>query len=207
MRWILAAATLSGSWRPSDNKRVFCSQFQSCKRVKTLIYGAGNLLLSDEGFGVHFVRWLQRSYVFPPEIELLDAGTLGILTAHVLEDADQVYLVDILALPGEPGHCFRYRKEDFIAQRLLIKLSPHQIGVQEMLLLSEMRGRCPSEVTLLGLIPVSLEPGDQLSLIVEQRMVQLASELVAELRTAGHNIRDYHHKTQGSGGCRCWAEC
>ena len=30
--------------------------------MKTLIFGAGNLLLSDEGFGVHFINYLQNHY-------------------------------------------------------------------------------------------------------------------------------------------------
>jgi hydrogenase maturation protease len=36
--------------------------------MKTLVLGAGNLLLSDEGFGVHFIRYLQEHYTLPPEV-------------------------------------------------------------------------------------------------------------------------------------------
>ncbi|HEY4745694.1 MAG TPA: hydrogenase maturation protease, partial [Desulfuromonadaceae bacterium] len=64
--------------------------------MKTLIFGAGNLLLSDEGFGVHFVKYLQDNYRFPEEVELYDGGTLGIMVTHWLEEADRVYLVDVI---------------------------------------------------------------------------------------------------------------
>ena len=57
--------------------------------MKTLILGAGNLLLSDEGFGVHFIRHLQKHYILPPEVELFDAGTLGLMAGHKLEEADR----------------------------------------------------------------------------------------------------------------------
>jgi hydrogenase maturation protease len=149
--------------------------------MKTLILGAGNLLLSDEGFGVHFIRHLQEHYTLPPEVELFDAGTLGLMAGHKLEEADRVYIVDVIAAPGDPGTCIRYSKEDFLLKRIPLKLSPHQIGVQEMLLVSSLRGRCPQEISLLGIIPDSVEPGTQLSPLLQRRLPQLASQLVAEL--------------------------
>jgi len=149
--------------------------------MKTLILGAGNLLLSDEGFGVHFIRHLQDHYTLPPEIELFDAGTLGLMAGHKLEEADRVYIVDVIAAPGDPGACVRYGKEDFLLKRIPLKLSPHQIGVQEMLLVSSLRGRCPEEVFLLGVIPLSVEPGTELTPLLQRRLPELASQLVAEL--------------------------
>jgi hydrogenase maturation protease len=196
--------------------------------MKTLILGAGNLLLSDEGFGVHFIRYLEEHYAhvpskvgrvvpsapsevpqsstfrtpsdtrgalgtarpttfqgtFPPDVELFDAGTLGLMIGHKLEEADRVYIVDIVDAPGIPGTCIRYTKEDFLLQRIPIKLSPHQIGVQEMLLVSSLRGRCPEEIYLLGIIPCSLEPGTELSPLLQQRLTELAAQLVSELSSA-----------------------
>ena len=61
----------------------------------------------------------------------------------------------------------------------------HQVGVQEMLLVSELRGRCPSEIHLLGVIPASLSPGTELSPLLQRRVGELASQLVAELRETG----------------------
>jgi hydrogenase maturation protease len=151
--------------------------------MKTLILGAGNLLLSDEGFGVHFIRYLQQHCSLPPDVELFDAGTLGLMAGHKLEEADRVYIVDVVAAPGAPGTCIRYAKDDFLLQRIPIKLSPHQVGVQEMLQVSQLRGRCPEEIYLLGVIPASLEPGTELSPVLEKRLPELAAQLVAELST------------------------
>ena len=148
--------------------------------MKTLILGAGNLLLSDEGFGVHFIRYLSGQ-MLPPDVELLDAGTLGLMVGHKLEEADRVYIVDTVAAPGAPGAIIRYANEEFLLKRIPIKLSPHQVGVQEMLQVSLLRGRCPAEVYLLGIIPCSLEPGTALSPLLQLRLPQLAAELVAEL--------------------------
>lgn len=153
--------------------------------MKTLIFGAGNLLLSDEGFGVHFINHLQRHYAFPPDVELYDGGTLGIMVSHMLEDADRVYLVDVIEAEGVPGEIRRYDKEDFMLDRLPVKLSPHQIGIQEVLALSEIRGRCPEAITLFGVIPASYEAGAELSPTLSPKVGELAELLVAELTAAG----------------------
>jgi hydrogenase maturation protease len=156
--------------------------------MKTLIFGAGNLLLSDEGFGVHFVRYLEAHYHFPPEVELLDAGTMGIMVTHKIEEADRVFLVDIVETQGDPGQFLRYCKDDFMLKRIPIKMSPHQIGVQEMLLISELRGCAPSEVYLWGVIPSSLESGCELTPVLQKVLVKLADQLVKELRVLGESV-------------------
>jgi hydrogenase maturation protease len=154
-------------------------------RMKILILGAGNLLRSDDGFGVHLIHFLNENYAFPPEVERLDAGTLGILVAHELEQADRVYFVDALDAPGEPGTIRCYRKEEFLGDRFPVKLSPHQIGVQEMLWLSELRGRCPAEVFLWGIIPASLAPGCTLTPCVQNQLATVAQRLVDDMNRTG----------------------
>jgi len=156
--------------------------------MKTLIFGAGNLLLSDEGFGVHFIQYLQKQYNFPEDVELYDGGTLGIMVAHMLEDADQVYLVDVIDAAGEPGKICRYEKDDFMMGMLPIKMSPHQIGIQEVLALSELRDRCPERISLFGVIPQSYEAGVELSPLLAERVPELAELVVAELQKAGYLV-------------------
>lgn len=153
--------------------------------MNILIFGAGNLLLSDEGFGVHLVRYLADSYRFDDDVELYDGGTLGFMASHKLEEADRVYLVDVVTTPGEPGTLLRFEKDAFIGRRIPIKMSPHQLGIQEMLLLSEIRGRCPAQVTLFGVVPKSFEAGVELSPELAVRLPQLAELIREELHAAG----------------------
>jgi len=158
--------------------------------MQTLIFGAGNLLCSDEGFGVHFIKYLEKHYVFQEDVELYDGGTLGIMVTHLLEDADRVFLIDVVDAPGEPGDVFRYEKEEFLLGRLPIKMSPHQIGIQEVLTLSDLRGRTPDQVSLFGIIPQSYDAGVELTPLLEQKLPGLAEMVVDELRAAGHVITE-----------------
>ena len=158
--------------------------------MKTLIFGAGNLILSDEGFGVHCIRHLAAHYDFPDEVELYDGGTLGIMVTHKIEEADRVFLIDTVDTTGAPGEVFRFEKDDIMLNRLPVKLSPHQIGIQEMLFISEMRGGCPDRISLLGVIPETLDPGDTLSNVLQERVGEVGRLLVAELRALGHAVRE-----------------
>ncbi len=153
--------------------------------MKVLILGAGNLLLSDEGFGVHFIRYLQAKYIFPADVELFDAGTMGIMAIHEIEEVDTVYIIDVVVSSEKPGTILRYDKEAFMLNKVPVKLSPHQAGVQEMLLVSEMRGRCPAEVVLMGIVPASTEPGSELSDVLRAKLPELAGIILSELRERG----------------------
>lgn len=149
--------------------------------MRTLIFGAGNLLLSDEGFGVHCIRHLEKNYIFPDSVELYDGGTLGIMVTHKFEEAEQIYILDVIDGEGTPGELRRFEKEDIMLDRIPVKLSPHQIGIQETLLMSELRGFCPERVTLLGVLPVSLDASDQLSATVQGRLEDIARIIIEDL--------------------------
>lgn len=153
--------------------------------MKTLIFGAGNLLLSDEGFGVHAIRYLEENYIFPEEVELYDGGTLGIMVTHKFEEADHIYILDVIEAKGIPGELKRYEKDEIMLDKIPVKLSPHQIGIQETLLMSELRGFCPDRVTLLGVIPASLDASDQLSEAVKSRLEEVAQIISADLASEG----------------------
>ncbi|CAH2032578.1 HyaD/HybD family hydrogenase maturation endopeptidase [Trichlorobacter ammonificans] len=153
--------------------------------MRVLIFGAGNLLLSDEGFGVHVIRYLGENYRFGDDVELYDGGTLGFMASHKLEEAQVVYLIDVVTTPGEPGTVYRFEKDDFIGRTIPVKMSPHQLGIQEMLLLSDIRGRCPDQVSLLGIVPKSYEAGVELSPELAIRLPELAELLRKELTEAG----------------------
>jgi hydrogenase maturation protease len=157
--------------------------------MQILIYGAGNLILSDEGFGVHFVRHLEKHYDVPENVELYDGGTLGIMVHFKFEESDKVILVDVVATQGEPGDIFRYEREDIMLKKIPVKMSPHQIGLQEMLLLSEMRDAPKPELTFYGIIAESLEPGDQLSPRLEAGLEKVAGLVIEELKAVGVEIK------------------
>ena len=69
---------------------------------KTLVLGLGNVLMADEGIGVHVVRALEK-HTLPEDVECLDGGTGGFILLEPLENAGRVLLIDAAADGNPPG--------------------------------------------------------------------------------------------------------
>jgi hydrogenase maturation protease len=150
--------------------------------MHALVFGAGNLLYADEGIGVHLVKYLEERYREKEgELEFFDAGTLGVMAAHKFEEAEIVIVVDALETAGEPGEIRVYDGADIRADAIPVKLSPHQIGLQEMMMICELREKSPRVVKLVGVIPQRMEVGEmELSPLVQERL-PLVAQTVIEL--------------------------
>ncbi len=154
---------------------------------KTCVIGMGNLLLRDEGVGVHAVEALKRKYDFPEEVHLLDGGTLGLDLLHLIEGMDRVLFVDAVELRKEPGTIALVEGED-LPSFLEPKLSLHQVGLSDLLFASSFRGTRPAEIALVGIQPETLEIGLELSKTVMDRFEQLLQAIVEKLREWGLEI-------------------
>ena len=72
-----------------------------------MILGVGNLLFSDEGFGVRVVEELERRYAFPDNVTVIDGGVLGVSLMGVMSEADRLIVVDVIRNQGVPGELYR----------------------------------------------------------------------------------------------------
>jgi len=120
------------------------------------ILGVGNLLLADEGFGIHCIERLQKEYVFPPFIELLDGGTAGIMLAPFMEDKDILFVIDVVNLKDEPGSIHHFSDQDVRSGNIQTRMSPHQVGLLEILDLCRLRGKAPDRVEMVTVVPGDL---------------------------------------------------
>lgn len=157
--------------------------------MKTLVLGLGNVLLSDEGVGVHVVRLLRERYRFPQEVEILDGGTLGLDLLPYIEDAGRLLIVDALQMDALPGTLARLVGDE-IPAILSLKYSPHQMGLSDLLAAARLRGHLPAEIVLWGVQPASLEVGLELSPTVAAQVETLIRNVLAELQRWGIRPRD-----------------
>ncbi len=152
--------------------------------MKTLVLGLGNILLSDEGVGVHVVRLLRERYQFPQEVEILDGGTLGLDLLPYVEDADRLLMVDAVQMDAPPGTVARLEGEE-VPAALSLKYSPHQMGVSDLLAAARLMGRYPAELILWGIQPASLDVGLELSPAVAAQVETVIQNVLAELQRWG----------------------
>jgi hydrogenase maturation protease len=150
------------------------------RKRRILILGVGNLLLSDEGVGVHIARTLMEMD-FPPEVRVVEGGTDGFGLMHVLLEAERLIVVDAVKGGGPPGSIYRFEIEDCPPFPDIYKTSVHQISILEVINLSGLIGS-PPRTTIIGVEPKSLEMGMDLSPEIEAkipRVIQLIHEEVA----------------------------
>jgi hydrogenase maturation protease len=120
-----------------------------------MILGVGNILLSDEGFGVRVVEALEERYDFPDNVSVIDGGVLGINLMGIISEADQLIVVDVIRNGGLPGDLYRI-DGDAIPERIRAKNSLHQIDFLESLTLCQALDKVP-ETVIVGIEPKDIE--------------------------------------------------
>jgi hydrogenase maturation protease len=149
---------------------------------KVLVLGIGNLVMSDDGVGVKVVQRLQREYRFPPCVEVMDGGTLGLDLLPNLEDIDRLIIIDAVETGRKAGTCIRLTGEE-LPIALETKLSPHQMGLKDLLAVSQLMGHSPREMVLIGVQPGSIEMDTELTHEVEAAVDVLLSNVLSELKS------------------------
>lgn len=153
------------------------------------IAGIGNLLLRDEGFGVHVVHYLQNNYEFPENVDIQDVGTAGIYMAPFLETCDPVLVIDVVDIEGEPGSFHFFSLDDVRAGTFQTRMSPHQLGLLEILEVCKLRGEHPENVEFYTIIPKELTESIELSDKAEERKVEVAEMILKRLKELGVDVR------------------
>lgn len=115
------------------------------------ILGIGNILLEDEGFGVHFVRWISGRYSATDEIRIIDGGTLGYALLDIVSGCRNLIVIDVIKVDDAPGSIYRFSKEE-----MEIHLPPpttaHEVTFPDLLFKVELMDELP-EVIFLCIVP------------------------------------------------------
>jgi len=158
--------------------------------AQTLILGVGNLLLSDEGVGVRVIERLETTYSLPEEVQTLDGGTLGLDLLYYLEGVENLLIIDAVEMGEEPG-ALRRLEGDEIPAFMSAKMSPHQIGIPDMLFAAKLRDLYPSNIVLWGVQPAVLDVSTTLSPPIATKVNVLVEKILAELARWGHHLEPY----------------
>jgi hydrogenase maturation protease len=149
--------------------------------VKASVIGLGNILLKDEGIGVHAVNAIKEGYTFSPEVEIIDGGTLGLDLLHFFEGRDRVLIVDAVDFRKDPGY-IGVIEDDNIPSTLFAKLSVHHIGLSDVLFAAKLLDITPSKLRLIGIQPQSLDVGLTMTECVSGKMNQLIDLIIQTLK-------------------------
>jgi len=150
------------------------------KTIKVVVLGMGNLLLKDEGIGVHVAHAMQE--MPSPDnmsLEVVDGGTLPDAPLS-FEDVDKLIVVDAVQAGGEPGAIYRFHSEDIKTEdRVLTSL--HQMSLLQNLWLMERFSQKPKDVVIIGIEPEDMNWGLELSAKLKQRIPQIIKVVLEEI--------------------------
>ncbi|MEW6428173.1 MAG: HyaD/HybD family hydrogenase maturation endopeptidase [Thermodesulfobacteriota bacterium] len=149
-----------------------------------VVLGIGNILLSDEGAGVRVVENLQRRYRLPGNVAAIDGGTMGLDLLPYLEGCDVLFIVDAARIDLQPGGIALRRLDDPLLF-FRTRISPHQLGLSDVLAAAALTGDLPPEIHLLGIEPLSLATSLDLSEPVMSAIPAATDLLAHELARRG----------------------
>ena len=168
---------------------------------RILILGVGNILLKDEGVGVHVARKLQE-LALPCNVEVVDGGTASLDTLLLARDIEKLVVVDAFRAGKKPGTIYRIRlkareicrascdairntKYEIRATRYALrntKMSLHQVGLLDALAVAERINCAPKKVVVIGIEPGEVCPGLELTGPVKRSVPKVIKEVLKEIK-------------------------
>ena len=134
--------------------------------MKLAVIGVGNLLLGDDGFGIHVIEELRRLKEFgeSQRIEIIDAMTNTTMLLAAMEGKKKAIIVDAFTWHGKPGdvHIFRFNpyRDEFPSD---IMLSIHDMHFKDAINTAKGVYDLPEEIVIVGAEPKKIEVGLELS--------------------------------------------
>jgi hydrogenase maturation protease len=148
---------------------------------KVLILGIGNILRSDDGLGVHIIRYMQETGIALPDgIELMDGGTAGFDLMGLIDAFDKIVIVDALKTNDRPGSIYRFTPEH------VVKTGPHfslhEGGIMEVLRMMSIMNVKP-EIEFVGIVPENISAIDTNISPAVQDSIPRAVEVILDAAT------------------------
>jgi hydrogenase maturation protease len=148
---------------------------------KTLVLGLGNVIMGDEGIGVHVVRALEK-HPLPANVECLDGGTGGFILLEPLQNAGHIILIDATDDGNPPGTVTRTTPR--FAADYPTTLTAHDIGVKDLLdafyMQSGERDVILYAITINPRQPISMDLSPQLAAAADEAVRRILAELHAQ---------------------------
>ena len=155
--------------------------------MRILVLGIGNILLEDEGIGVRVIEELQRRFHLPAEVTAMDGGTVGMALLGDLLDKDYLIIVDAVRTEQPPTTVIRLVDAE-VPAFFQNTISPHQLGVSELLAALKLAGGGPEHIVLIGVVPESTELSLDLSAAMCQQVDHLVGRVGSELTRLGLDL-------------------
>lgn len=149
-----------------------------------VILGVGNLLLTDEGVGPITIDYLERRWVFPDHVQLVDGATAGLELINVFQSAGHIIVIDTVLGGAEPGALYRFHPDD-VPRDVRYRTSIHQVSFMDAWTMVRLLGPAP-DIAIIGVEPEDMAtPHVGLTTTIEARLPDIEGLVLAELERLG----------------------
>lgn len=153
----------------------------------TVVIGLGNPLMGDDALGLRALDRLAELWALPTDVELRDGGTWGMNLLPVIERAGRVLFLDAIDVGAQAGAEVTLERHE-LPRYFVLKVSPHQVDLREVLALAEWRGTLPADTVAIGLQPQRIELGRDLSPVLETALDRMVARAARRLQAWGHAV-------------------
>ena len=143
------------------------------------ILGIGNLLLKDEGVGIHIIQELD-SKIDDMNVNVVDGGTSPDITSLVDGRVDKLIIIDAVKADDRPGTVYRFVPDD-LAAGSVSPISLHEIGVLDSLKIMTLLDSQPKSTVIIGIEPKTIDYGIGLSPEVDEKLPEVINLVLKEI--------------------------
>jgi hydrogenase maturation protease len=149
------------------------------KNSKVLIIGVGNLLLMDEGIGIHVISELEKQKL-PHNVGIFDGGTGGFKLIDLMHGARMVIFIDAVETGKAPGAITIFKSEDVHSIYHKKKYSLHDTDLMEVIKMTELLDN-PPEIEIIGVQPKIINYGTTLSKELTDSMSDIINTILRRI--------------------------
>jgi hydrogenase maturation protease len=144
-----------------------------------LILGLGNLLLKDEGIGVHIVQQM-KDMTLPEDVEIMDGGTMGLDLVYYVEGRKKVIVIDTVKAGHPPGTLYRFTEKSIVYSQNVFRTA-HGINFTDVIRYVQASGKKPEEIIFIGAEPEDMNEGIELSPKIAAKIPKIIELVLREI--------------------------
>lgn len=156
------------------------------------ILSIGNILNKDEGIALYASKYLELNYSFNPSVDIIHGDVEGMSLLNIFMQYEKVIVLDVIGVDDTPGSIYNFPMKEF--RNLGSDESSEDMGVLECLNLLEGRREVLPDVSLLAIVPDSLDKEMGLSPILHHSMEAYVLNIVKAIEAQGFTYDEKEEK-------------
>jgi hydrogenase maturation protease len=161
---------------------------------KIAILGVGNILEMDDGVAIYATSYLEKNFIFEPNIDIINGGVEGINLLNLFMEYDNILILDAIEIDDEPGSIYHIPSNELTGYGLNSG-GAHEIGVLQCFDILELMGKDIPKSSVLGIVPKVIDVKIDLSDTLKDKFNVYIDTLLKIIKSYDIKIKEKEKKT------------